>query len=143
MNLGMLFTRHARYRPNHIAVVFGDQRLTYLQLNQHINKLANAMVTLGMKKGSKVATILPNCLELLETYWAAAKIGAVVVPMSTLLMEGALRSLLRDADVEMVITNASFANIIKLIHLICQNFDMDAVWWWTRRCGGVSKLSLP
>lgn len=115
MNLGMLFTRHARYRPNHIAVVFGNQRLTYLQLNQNINRLANAMANLGILKGSKVATILPNCLELYEIYWAAAKIGAVVVPMSTLLMEGALRSLLRDADVEMVVTNASFGNIINSI----------------------------
>ncbi|MFZ0613891.1 MAG: class I adenylate-forming enzyme family protein [Desulfobacterales bacterium] len=115
MNLGMLFTRHARYRPDHTAVVFGVQRLTWFQFNQHINKLANAMVHLGLQKGSKVATVLPNCLELLETYWAAAKIGAVVVPMSTLLMEGALRSLLKDADVEMVVTNAVFADIIKKI----------------------------
>ena len=115
MNLGMLFARHARYRPDHTAVVFGDQRLTYLMFNQNINKLANAMVALGITKGSKVATVLPNCLELLETYWAAAKVGAVVVPMSTLLMEGALRSLLKDADAEMVITNVAFANIIKMI----------------------------
>jgi long-chain acyl-CoA synthetase len=115
MNLGMLFTRHARYRPDHTAVVFGDQRLTYLQLNKSINRLANAMVSLGIRKGSTVATVLPNCLELFETYWAAAKVGAVVVPMSTLLMEGALRSLLEDADAEMVVTNLSFSNIIKKI----------------------------
>lgn len=121
MNLGMLFTRHARYRPDQTAVVFGDQRLTYLQLNKNINKLANAMVSLGIRKGSKVATVLPNCLELLETYWAAAKVGAVVVPMSTLLMEGALRSLLKDADVEMVITNVSFGNIIKTIQVDLPN----------------------
>ena len=98
MNVGTLFTRHARYRPDHTAVVFGDQRLTYLQLNRHINKLANAMLNLGIRQGSTVVTVLPNCLELFETYWAAAKAGAVVVPMSTLLMEGALRSLLKDAD---------------------------------------------
>jgi acyl-CoA synthetase (AMP-forming)/AMP-acid ligase II len=112
MTIGKLFTRHARYRPEQIAIVFGDQRLTYLELNQQINKLANAMLNLGIQKGSKVATLLPNCLELYETYWAAAKVGAVVVPMSTMLMEGALKSLLLDADVEMIITNTSFANSI-------------------------------
>ncbi|MDJ0783972.1 MAG: AMP-binding protein [Desulfosarcinaceae bacterium] len=112
MNLGMLFTRHARYRPDHLAVVFGNRRLTYLELNRQINRLANAMLNLGVKKGAKVATVLPNCLELLETYWAAAKIGAVVVPMSTLLLESALKSLLHDADAEMVITNQAFAPII-------------------------------
>ena len=115
MNLGMLFTRHARYRPDHTAVVFGDRRLTYVQLNRNINQLANAMLHLGIEKGAKVATVLPNCLELLETYWAAAKVGAVVVPMSTLLMESALRSLLRDADAEMIITNQTFAETINTV----------------------------
>jgi long-chain acyl-CoA synthetase len=115
MNLGTVFRRHARYRPDHTAVVFGDRRVTHLEFNRNINKLANAMLELGMTKGAKVATVLPNCLELLETYWAAAKIGAVVVPMSTLLMEGALRSLLKDADAEMVMTNKAFANVLKTI----------------------------
>jgi len=115
MNLGMLFARHARYRPDHTAVVFNDKRLTYLELNQNINKLANSMASLGIKKGAKVATVLPNCLELFETYWAAAKVGAVVVPMSTLLMEGALRSLLNDADAEMIITNQAFAKTINAV----------------------------
>lgn len=115
MNLGMLFTRHARYRPEHTAVVFGDKRLNHLDFNHNINRLANAMLDLGIKKGSTVATVLPNCLELLETYWAAAKLGAVVVPMSTLLMEGALRSLLKDADTEMVVTNTAFAKVINAI----------------------------
>ena len=115
MNLGMIFTRHARYRPDHTAVVFGDQRVTYSQFNRNINKLANAMKNLGICKGSKVATVLPNCLELFETYWAAAKVGAVVVPMSTLLMESALRSLLKDANAEMVIISQAFSNIINKI----------------------------
>ena len=116
MNLGTVFRRHARYRPNHTAVVFGNRRLTHFDFNRQINKLANAMVGLGMTKGAKGATILPNCLELLETYWAAAKIGAVVVPMSTLLMENALRSLLKDADAEMVIASKAFADALMNIH---------------------------
>ncbi len=115
MNVGTIFSRHARYRPDHTAVVFGDRRLTHLELNQNINKLANVMTDLGIRKGAKVATILPNCLELFVTYWATAKIGAVVVPMSTLLLEGALRSLLKDADAEMVITNQAFISILKII----------------------------
>jgi long-chain acyl-CoA synthetase len=115
MNVGMLFAHHARYRPHHTAVVFGDKRLTHLDFNKSINRLANAMLNLGIKKGSKVATVLPNCLELLETYWASAKVGAVVVPMSILLMESGLRSLLKDADVEMVITYMAFVEVINSI----------------------------
>ena len=91
MNIGSLFTRHARYRPDHPAIIFENQRLSYRELNSNINRLANALSNLGIQKGDKFATILPNCLELYEAYWAAAKIGAVIVPMSTLLMESALR----------------------------------------------------
>ena len=58
MNIGSLFSRHARYRPNHLAFVFEDQRLTWRELNQSINRLANALLALGIQKGDKVATLL-------------------------------------------------------------------------------------
>ena len=115
MNIGSLFSRHARYRPNHLAVVFEDQRLTWLEFNQSINRLANALLGMGIRKGDKVATLLPNCLELLEVYWAVAKIGAVVVPLSTLLLEKAMQSLLQDSDSVLLITNSSFADQINAI----------------------------
>ena len=115
MNIGSLFARHAQYRPDQLAVVCEGQELTYRQYNLQINRLANALSGLGIGKGDKVATILPNCLELLETYWAAGKIGAVVVPMSTLLLEPAMQSLLQDSDTAAVITNASFAGAVNAI----------------------------
>jgi len=115
MNIGTLFSRHARYRANHPAVVFGDQRLTYREYNQSINRLANALLAAGIRKGDKIATILPNCLELLEVYWASAKIGAVVVPSSTLLMQKAMLTLLQDSDTALLITNAGFVDQIDAI----------------------------
>ena len=115
MNIGSLFSRHARYRSNHLAVVFGDQRLTWFEFNRSINRLANALSSLGIRKGDKVATILPNCLELLEVYWAAAKTGAVVVPLSTLLLEKAMQTLLQDSDSVLLITNSAFVEKINHI----------------------------
>ena len=115
MNIGSLFTRHARYRPNHLAVVFEDRRLTWFEFNQNINRLANTLLGIGIQQGDKVATLLPNCLELLEVYWAVAKIGAVVVPFSTMLLEKALQSLLQDSDSILLISKASFADQINAI----------------------------
>jgi acyl-CoA synthetase (AMP-forming)/AMP-acid ligase II len=115
MNLGSLFSHHARYRPDHLAVVFQDQRLTWLEFNKQINRLANALVNSGIQKGDKVTTILPNCLELLEIYWAIAKIGAVVVPASTLLLEPAMKTLLQDSDSVSLITNSQFVEKIDAI----------------------------
>lgn len=105
MHIGNLITRHARYRPHHTAVVFGSTRRTYEAFNARVNRLANAMQQIGVGKGTKIATFLPNCLELLDIYWAAAKIGAVVVPFSPMLLGAGLSSLLRDSDAVLLFTN--------------------------------------
>ena len=44
MNIGTLLTRHARYRPEHPALVVGEPRLSYRELNAHVNKLSNALL---------------------------------------------------------------------------------------------------
>jgi long-chain acyl-CoA synthetase len=96
LTLGRLVTRHARYRPAHTAVVIGNQRLTYLQINDFVNRCANALTALGVGRGDRVATILPNSLELLATYWSCAKLGAAAVPLSPLLLAPGLISLLNE-----------------------------------------------
>jgi len=115
MHIGGLLSRHARYRPNHTAVIVGDARLTYREFNARVNKVAHALLGLGLTKGDKIATVLPNCMELLEVYWAAAKTGLVVVPMSTLLRGQGLATLLRDSDTAAVVTDAAHAPVIDAI----------------------------
>jgi len=112
VNIATLLNRHARYRPDHLAVVVEDHRLTCREFNQRVNRLANALLELGISKGDKVATILGNCLELLEVYWAGAKIGAVVVPLSPLLRGTGLTTLLNDSDTVAVFTDSAFTEIL-------------------------------
>jgi long-chain acyl-CoA synthetase len=109
MDLSGLLAHHARYRPRHTAVVVGERRFAWREYNARVNRAANALLALGVAKGDKVATVLPNCLELLDIYWAAAKIGAVVVPMSALLRASGLATLLRDSDASLVVTCAGHA----------------------------------
>jgi long-chain acyl-CoA synthetase len=109
MNIGSLLPGHARYRPNHTAIVHEESRLSFREFNARVNRLANALSSLGVKKGDKVATILPNCLNQLDTYWAVAKIGAVVVPLSPLLREKALVALLQDSDTGTIIASPDLA----------------------------------
>ena len=98
MNLGLLLGRHSHHRPEHLAVVCGELRLTFRDLEKRVNRLANVLLSLGLKKGDKLALVLPNCIELLDAYWAAAVTGIVVVPLSPLLRGPGLVSLLRDSD---------------------------------------------
>jgi len=108
MNLGTLPTRHARCRPNHIALVFENERLTWVEFNGRVNRLAHAFLDIGITKGQKIATILPNSVELLTTYWAVAKMGAVVVPLSSLTRGRGLVSMLTNSDAVCVITDSHF-----------------------------------
>src|SRR5512143_648275 len=115
MNIGSLLPRHARYRPDHLALVVGEQRLTYREFNAYVNKLANALLASGVRKGEKIATVLPNCLELMAAYWAAAKTGIVIVPSSTLLQESGLATLLRDSDSVIVLADPAAAAMLDRI----------------------------
>ena len=115
MNIGTLLTRHARYRPDHTALVVGNHRLSFRELNACVNKLSNALLMSGARKGQKFATVLTNCLELMTAYWAAAKTGVVIVPCSTLLQESGLMTLLRDSDTVLVLANASFAGTLERV----------------------------
>ena len=108
VNLGTLLPRHSVYRPDKTAVIFQDHRLTFRQLNQRVNRIANALHNLGLQKGDKLATILPNCLEQYELFWAVAKLGVVVVPLSPMLRATGLSRLLNDSDAVMVVTDLSF-----------------------------------
>lgn len=109
MNLGTLPSRHARYRPHHTAVVFEERRVTFREFNRGVNRLAHALLDQGIARGDKIATLVPNCLELLEIYWATAKTASVVVPLSPLLRGKGLSSLLRDSDPAMIVTNEAFS----------------------------------
>ena len=115
MNLSSLPKRHARYRPHHTAIVFKERRFSFRQFNSRINRLANALLGMGISKGDKIATVLPNCLEMLELYWAAAKIGGVVVPLSTLLQGQGLAALLQDSETTTVITTQVFVEALETI----------------------------
>lgn len=112
MHIGTVLTRHARYRPDHPALIFENQRLAFRDFNANVNRLCNGLSARGIRKGDAVATLLPNCVELLELYWAVAKLGAVVVPLSPLLQEKAVSTLLRDSDTRMVFSNLAFAEVL-------------------------------
>ena len=63
--LGEMMARNARKFPNKEALVYGDTRLTYSQLNARINRLAHALMDLGIRKDDKVAILAFNCNQFL------------------------------------------------------------------------------
>jgi long-chain acyl-CoA synthetase len=66
-------------------------------------------------RATRVATLLPNTLELLEIYWACARIGAVTVPLSPLLTGPGLSSLVNDAGAACLVTQRSLLPVVEAV----------------------------
>jgi acyl-CoA synthetase (AMP-forming)/AMP-acid ligase II len=115
VDIGTLPTRNARHHASREALVFEDQRFTWRELNARINRSAHALLALGLRKGDKVALLLPNTIELVELYWAIAKTGTVAVPLSPLLRGPGLLSLIRDSDAVALITCRDLAGEVERI----------------------------
>jgi len=70
--------------PGQAAVEYLGRRIRYRELKNYVERLANALLALGVKKGDRVASILPNCPQYIIVDFAVSKVGAVFVPCSTL-----------------------------------------------------------
>src|SRR5262245_30879133 len=81
--LGDLLDEIAALQPHADAVVARGSRLTYAALKARADELARALLAAGVRRGDRVAVILPNRPEWIETMFAAAKIGAITVGIST------------------------------------------------------------
>ncbi|SFG71346.1 feruloyl-CoA synthase [Desulfotomaculum arcticum] len=82
MDIGGMLARNARRHPNKEALVYGDKRYTYEGLNLDVNKLANALLALGVNKGEKVALMMQNSDRYVIAFMAIMKVGAVAVPVN-------------------------------------------------------------
>src|SRR5258706_7005336 len=79
---GDLLREHRRSRPTKQAVVDSNVRLTYLELDDRVNRLANSLRTAGIGPGDRLAWLGQNSFRLLELLLARAKLGAIVCPIN-------------------------------------------------------------
>src|SRR5699024_4198299 len=96
--IGSWITRYSESQPDKLAIVSGDNYLTYRQFNRRINRLANVLNDLGVRKGDRVNVLLFNTNELLETLFACAKIGAIFVPINFRLSADEVEYIVRDSS---------------------------------------------
>lgn len=80
--LAYMIRRAAFYHKDKTAVVYEDSRRTFQQVNRRSNRLAQALVRAGVKKGERVAVLLANCPEFIETDFALIKAGLVRLPLN-------------------------------------------------------------
>ncbi|HVT64962.1 MAG TPA: acyl-CoA synthetase [Mycobacteriales bacterium] len=108
-NLADLFERVVDAVPDREVIVSPARRLTFAQLDERANRLANVLTELGVERGEHIGLQLLNGSEYIEGMLAAFKIGAVPVNVNFRYVEGELRHLYDDADLVAVIHHQQFS----------------------------------
>lgn len=76
--VGSILVKRALLTPDRMALQWNDRRWTYKELNEEVNKLANSLTKIGVKRGERICMMVKNRGECAHILYAAAKIGAIV-----------------------------------------------------------------
>ena len=92
-----------RATPDRPCIIYGDRIYTFKETNERVNAMANAFLGMGIKKGDKIAAGLYNSPQILETWYAAFKIGAVGVNIDYRLVGNEIQQILEDSDARVLV----------------------------------------
>lgn len=116
INIGYLLYKRALLEPEKEALVVGDIRRTYKELNLRSNRLAHAMKRLGIGHGDRVAVLALNEPEYFELYFGLGKIGAIMVPINHRLAPPEVEYIISNADARLLVFGPEFSAVAETIN---------------------------
>jgi acyl-CoA synthetase (AMP-forming)/AMP-acid ligase II len=116
--IGELLRHRARLSPDVEAVVTPTKRLTYREYNRIVNRLAHYLLQLQVQKGDRIALICKNSHHFPIIYMAAAKIGAVTVPINWRLKTEGIRYILEDCTPKILFYDGEFDQVTPLLGML-------------------------
>ncbi len=115
MNLRSLISQAAQRFAKQVAIVEDEYEITYEELNQKVNWIANGLLRCGLKKGDRVVLYIKNSHQYLEFRLALEKLGVVYVPINYFLSLREIEYILNDSGaLAVVCDSASYQNIQKV-----------------------------
>lgn len=129
LTIGQLPHEHAarHTRRNKIAVVEGRERFTWAQISERTARLANALAASGVRRGDKVAAILPNRAQYIEIVYAVAGLGAAIVPISYRFVAPEIEYAIAHSDSVAVIVDGSLVDGFRQAHQGLPHISDDRV----------------
>ncbi len=115
ITLDQALVDNARKSPNAVATIIKGGTLTYAQLDAQVDRMAAALQQFGVQKGDRVAIHLPNCPQFVIGYYAALRIGAIVVPCNSSYVARELEYQLDDSGAETLLTFSAFYETVRSI----------------------------
>ena len=117
--IGALFHRTVRYYAGRVAIKQGARAMTYAELGEQVNRLANALGGLGLRHGERVALLMWNCPEYVVCDFAAATAGLVKVPLNHLLTRDECQFRIDDSGAAAVICDEHFVPMVEEVAAAC------------------------
>jgi fatty-acyl-CoA synthase len=110
---GDLLTERARLTPGKVAIIVAEtgERITYADLNGRAEQAARAVVAAGVAPGERYGILFHNSIEFLALFFAAAKCGAIVVPLSTRATVHELEQIVADCSMSVLFKGPGFAEL--------------------------------
>src|SRR4051812_431405 len=105
-----LLHERARERGDAILLACDDERLSYAEADRQSAAMARGLLAIGAGKGTHVGLLYPNGAAFAVGWLAAARIGSVTIPLSTFSTGAELRTLLRNADIEVLLGAPAYRN---------------------------------
>jgi O-succinylbenzoic acid--CoA ligase len=99
-------------RPNGLAIICGEERLTYSELDALVGRAARGLKERGVKKGDRIAMVISNSSEFVVVLFAVARLGAVSVPLNTRHQEAENRHIIGDCAAKVVVFDEEFVDRI-------------------------------
>ena len=112
-NVGELVARSARAHARQLAVTSSTRRLTYAELEQRSNRLANALRGMGLARGDRVGIYLPNCTEIVEIELACYKAAFIKAPFNARLSPAEVGAIAANSEATLIVTTAERAEAFR------------------------------
>jgi acyl-CoA synthetase (AMP-forming)/AMP-acid ligase II len=106
VNIGQTLTTTARRLPDRTAITWGARAVTYAELDRRSNALAHGLASLGACKGDRIAVLMRNRPELIETMYACFKAGFCLVPLNARFTADEVAYHVADSGAVAVVTDA-------------------------------------
>jgi fatty-acyl-CoA synthase len=104
--------RSARIYADKTAIVDGDRRYRYRELQERVHRLSNALLSLGIRQGDRVCILSPNSHFFLESFYATSQIGAILVPLNYRLVPADHAYILGHAGVKAALVDWEYTSVI-------------------------------
>jgi len=127
MNVSHIIKRHVADTPDKTAIIFGERRISYSQLDALITRTADGLLKTGLKRGDVLSLFLPSLPELIISYLGTARAGITVNVVNAMLREQEVSYILKDCQTRAVIVDKARLPIIEAVKPGLESLKMVVV----------------